>query len=965
MQLLDMDDGNGAFAPDSSFGNFSDAAMDLDFVDELLYDGCCFETADEFGFLQAGTSASDDLNDPKQYFPLFESNSGNLNVNPCQENYQVATEKNCDENPPVGSPKIEELGVIGSQIQNIHPFTASSVQSGGFLVENNELGRRLRIAPTNNARSSTGVRERLMHAIGQLKQCTKDRDLLIQIWVPIKKEGKHVLTTFGQPYLLDPKSHSLANYRNVSKKFHFPAEEDSKEMVGLPGRVFLRKLPEWTPDVSYFSRVEYPRKNHAKQFNIRGSFAVPVFEQGSRTCLGVIEVVTTTQDVSYLPELESVCKALEAVDLRSPKDFRPPSLKACKEFCQAAVPEISEILESVCKAHRLPLALTWAPCFRQGKGGCRHFDENYSNCICTVNSACFVAERDYSGFYVACSEQYLSFGQGIAGRAFTTRKQCFSIDVAAFSKTDYPLSHHAKMFELRAAIAIPVQSTDAGPVDFVLEFFFPKDCCNTEEQKRMWDILPITIKQACRSLHVVMDKELEETVNKKVVVASDERLDKDETQKFASSLFKESSEAGSSWIARVAKAQQKGKGVCVSWDHPKEENKEEFKVTSHWGKTQDELYHKQAFPEFGKFQQNSVPKGSNETTTDAASAERHSVGSRKSGDKRRTKTEKTISLQVLRQYFAGSLKDAAKSIGVCPTTLKRICRKHGINRWPSRKIKKVGHSLKKLQLVIDSVQGAEGAIQIGSFYNTFPELTSPNFSATGGFPSSQTNDDSNKSNPHPENGIFSAAASASKSLSSSSSQSSGSSICCSTGVKQHTTTNNGSVSGDPLLVEDPVGVLKRTHSDAALHALNRDESELLIRSQSFKTFGDLPSPETLPPLPKSSSQIIRDRNGFRVKATFEADKIRFALQPSWGFRDLQQEIARRFNIDDICRMDLKYLDDDQEWVLLTCDADLEECKDVYKLSESHTIKMSLNQPSRPHLGSSSGSVSLLGGGGPF
>ena len=117
--------------------------------------------------------------------------------------------------------------------------------------------------------------------------------------------------------------------------------------------------------------------------------------------------------------------------------------QACKEFCQAAVPEISEILESVCKAHRLPLALTWAPCFRQGKGGCRHFDENYSNCICTVNSACFVAERDYSGFYVACSEQYLSFGQGIAGRAFTTRKQCFSTDVAAFSKTDYPLSHHA------------------------------------------------------------------------------------------------------------------------------------------------------------------------------------------------------------------------------------------------------------------------------------------------------------------------------------------------------------------------------------------------------------------------------------------------------------------------------------------------------------------------------------------
>ncbi|KAK5842098.1 Protein NLP2 -like protein [Gossypium arboreum] len=930
-------EGDGAvpsdFSPNSTF---VDAAMDLDLMDELLFEGCWLETNDDFNFMQPAPSTSNDLN---------KSSTVPSNAN-LHQMHQGETERSVS--PPRD----------GSAVGN----ASSLLQPGTFIVQGTELGSRWWIGPSAESGSSLSVKERLMQAIGYLKESTKDRDLLIQIWVPVNREGKHVLTTEGQPYSLNSNCKSLEIFRDVSKSYNFPAEEDTKESVGLPGRVFLEKLPEWTPDVRFFRSEEYPRISFAEKYNVGGSLALPVFERANGTCLGVVEIVTTIQKSNYRPELEHVCKALEAVDLRSSPNFTPPNVEACNELYQAALPEIAEVLRSVCKTYKLPLALTWAPCLNQGKSGCRHSYENFYHCVSTVDAACFVADEEFSEFLEACSEHHMFRGQGVVGRAFTTNKQCFATDITAFSKTNYPLSHHARMFGLRGAVAIPLQSIFTGLVEFVLELFLPKDCHDSEAQKQMLNSLSSFMQQACQSLHVVVDKMLEEEVIlpvKEVVVASDGRSDNEETQ-FTVSSAKENSPEESSWIAHMMEAQQKGKGVSVSWEYQKEEPKEEFKVTTHWEDTQLELHDKEVLSDFQQLHQNAESNASVEGGggDSSSSGGRGVLPSKRAGEKRRTKMEKTISLEVLRQYFAGSLKDAAKSIGVCPTTLKRICRHHGITRWPSRKIKKVGHSLRKLQLVIDSVQGAKGAIQIGSFYSSFPELSSPNLSGNGPSSSLKISGHSKPSEPQLENCMFSQGAAAPKSPSSSCSRSSGSSTCCSMGVKQHSTSISALCSSDGLIVEDPGGALKRARSDAELHSLNQEEPKLLARSQSHKTLGELPPLETQPG-PKTGGQNLRTGGAFRVKATFGEVKIRFSLQPSWGFRDVQQEIAKRFKIEDVSRMCLKYLDDDNEWVLLTCDADLEECRDIYKSSQSHTIKISLHQASHPNLGSSFGSSAPL------
>lgn len=297
---------DGSFTPNSVFGGPSDSAMDLNFMDELLFEGCWLETTDGFNFLQPGASTSSALNDSSHYSLTFE------NPNTPQKSYgDDGQRSSLPENPPPFYPQAE--GFVGTQSDNWKTFEAATAsgQSESFLVERTELNRRLWIGPSANPGPVSSVKNRLILAIRNLREFTKERDVLIQIWVPIERGGKNVLTTNDQPFSLDPDCQSLANYRNVSENYHFPAEEDSKEQVGLPGRVFLGKVPEWTPDVRFFKSEEYPRINYAQRYNVRGSLALPVFERGSGVCLGVIEIVTTTQKINYRPELENVCKALE------------------------------------------------------------------------------------------------------------------------------------------------------------------------------------------------------------------------------------------------------------------------------------------------------------------------------------------------------------------------------------------------------------------------------------------------------------------------------------------------------------------------------------------------------------------------------------------------------------------------------------------------------------------------------
>lgn len=153
------------------------------------------------------------------------------------------------------------------------------------------------------------LEERMFKALSLFKESSGD-EILAQLWVPVK-DGDHLkLSTSEQPYVLD---HMLAAYREISRKFTFPAEVAPGSSLGLPGRVYTSKIPEWTSNVGYYSKDEYLRVQHAVENEVCGLVAIPIFSGNPHetSCSAVLELVSLKEKANFDLEMESVCHAFQ------------------------------------------------------------------------------------------------------------------------------------------------------------------------------------------------------------------------------------------------------------------------------------------------------------------------------------------------------------------------------------------------------------------------------------------------------------------------------------------------------------------------------------------------------------------------------------------------------------------------------------------------------------------------------
>lgn len=809
--------------------------------------------------------------------------------------------------------------------------------------------------------------EKMLRALSLVKE-SSGGGILAQVWVPVKRGDQLFLSTSEQPYLLD---HMLAGYREVSRMYTFSAEGNSGGVLGLPGRVFVSKVPEWTSNVGYYQKNEYVRVEHAFSHQVRGSIALPVFEPDpTMPCCAVLELVTTKEKANFDTEMEIVCHALQAVNLRT---NAPPRLapQCLSNNQKDALAEIVDVLRAVCHAHRLPLALTWIPCsyvegvdgefvrvrVREGEIGA-----NEKCILCIEETACYVNDRLMEGFAQACMEHHLEEGQGLAGKALQSNLPFFFPDVKTYNIDEYPLVHHARKFELNAAVAIRLRSTYTGDCDYILELFLPVNMKGAPEQQLLLNNLSGTMQRICKSLRTVSDKELAGVVsNDSFQKESVPNLPSLSRESFQMVLSDSDLNSVDELPSKVSNRRKKGTEADSVWEQ----------VTNR---------------------------------------------SRRQTEKKRSTAEKNVSLSVLRQYFSGSLKDAARSIGVCPTTLKRICRQHGISRWPSRKINKVNRSLKKIQNVLDSVQGVEGGLKfdptigglvaagsIGQEFDTrkgiffsekAPSLQNSDPTSaikleeddccTGGGMVDRNSHDMRKpdivarTNPIKQSkwvamdtgskpvsydtssGAFPERASIGSYHAKECRASDQSKL---SSKFENSERHHVSQSSASLATGEERDAVGDGYNDLIEHnqpscssttdSSNGCGSMLHGSYSSSQSFEEPKHPNSKTSCADSSSKIV-------VKATYREDTVRFKFDPSSGCLQLYEEVAMRFKLQ-TGAFQLKYLDDEEEWVMLASDMDLQECLEI--LDDTATRSMKLQVRDVPCAVGSSGSSNcfLVGG----
>ena len=477
--------------------------------------------------------------------------------------------------------------------------------------------------------------ERLTHAMGQLLDPRAGdsgvKGSLFQVWVPQAADEAHgtpggVLATRGQPFTVAPAStncDALAAFRFASTHYAFspngPAAHTGNFPVGMPGRVYNSGRAELSPDVQLYDREQYPRLPDAVHCGIKGTLAVPVFDDAAsgaarRRPAAVIEVATSRDDVDWGAMIDRISGACSTARLSTsgaraggvpPGTFAPLSAR-----CSAA---LATLVARAASAQGMVFAQTW----RLSETGVAASAEAGSPPPASLHAAGLphstspgsAASPALTAFRAMCADTPLMEGQGLPGVALVRGAAEWHGPGGAFDITAYPLSHFAAAAGLRSgcALRLALPAADGGGI-VVLE---------------------------CLSGQVTHGG-----AEAEALMAA-----------YSALLAALSAHAEAAGLLPSTPATRKRSAVPPAQQPPS------------------------AAPAAPPPEYDDEDEDGDEEEGDEDEDGRAGAAS----------VKRSLSRDVLYEHFQYSLTDASKKLGMCQTTLKRICRKHGVARWPSRK----------------------------------------------------------------------------------------------------------------------------------------------------------------------------------------------------------------------------------------------------------------------------------------
>ncbi|PWA78124.1 NIN-like protein [Artemisia annua] len=187
----------------------------------------------------------------------------------------------------------------------------------------------------------------------------REQHVLVQFWSPVTVGNHCLLMTLNQPFGLGVvNDEGIYLHRLKSEQDMFDVDEE----FGSPARVYQKKSPEWSFDIQNLS-TRQSNKDLAACYNIHGYIMLPIFEPNSGWCVGVLELVTSSSNyVDYAFEVQEISRALKEENLKSPNVFEDPRIykQVSNERRCHELAEICIALKTVCDTHKLPLAQTWS-----------------------------------------------------------------------------------------------------------------------------------------------------------------------------------------------------------------------------------------------------------------------------------------------------------------------------------------------------------------------------------------------------------------------------------------------------------------------------------------------------------------------------------------------------------------------------------------------------------------------------